>query len=249
MYLKVYCVIALAVLGILSATDAVTVDAVLDSMEANEEPPAARTEITQIVYTPSGRENRSELISFSIDTGQKSLMEYTAPARIEGMKILMHNEGDDIWFYSPRTSRVRKIASHQKNQSVAGSDFSYEDMSSRDMRKDYNAVLKGEQSRAGVPCYYLEMTAKSDDKTYSKALLWVDKEKYVTVEAHFFDEDGRLWKKLTVDDIEQINGYWTPRTIEMKNVLKGSRTVMRMKKIDYDVTLDQEMFSQRALRR
>jgi outer membrane lipoprotein-sorting protein len=176
-------------------------------------------------------------------------MKYTSPARIEGMKILMHNDGEDIWFYSPRTSRVRKIAEHQKNQSVAGSDFSYEDMSSQDMREDYNAALDGEEIRDGVACYKIHLTAKSKDKTYSKAILWVDKEKFVTLHAHFYDEFDQLWKKMHVENVVEINGYWTPKKIEMQNVLKGSRTVMIMDSIAYDVSIDESMFSLRALKR
>ena len=132
-------------------------------------------------------QNESKIISYSMDEGEKSISIYQEPARIKGMKILMLNDGDDIWFYSPRTSRVRKIASHQKNQSVNGSDFSYEDMSTKDHRKDYNCKLIGEEKRSDVNCYKIEMKAKNDDKIYPRIIFWVDKSNFLGKEAEFFD--------------------------------------------------------------
>jgi len=128
-----------------TATFSITVDEILDKMEENENANTSRMEMTQIVVKADGRKNTSKLISYSIDKGDKGLMEYSSPARIKGMKILMLNDGDDIWFYSPRTARVRKIASHQKNQSVNNSDFSYEDLSTEDRREDYACKLLGEE--------------------------------------------------------------------------------------------------------
>ena len=141
----------------------ITVDEILDKTEANQNPQTSRVEMTQRVYESDGRENISRLISYSSGKGEKSLMEYIEPARIKGMKILMLNDGDDIWFYSPRTARIRKIASHQKNQSVNNSDFSYEDMSAKDMREDYNIKLEGEEIKNGFACYKLVAVPKNQD--------------------------------------------------------------------------------------
>ena len=235
------------ILIITTATFSITVDEILDKMEENENANTAKIEMTQIVTKAGGQENISKLLSYSIDKGDKGLMVYNSPARIKGMKILMLNDGDDIWFYSPRTSRVRKIASHQKNQSVNNSDFSYEDLSTKDRREDYSCKLMGEEEKKGAVCYKIEMKPKKKEGSYSKIIVWVDKEKYVTLEAHMFDEDGELWKKLFIHDIEKVGKYWSMKSIEMKNEMKGSKTVMKMDKIEYDIKLDANMFSERYL--
>ena len=228
---------------------AVSVDEILDKMEENENANTARMEMTQIVTKASGQENISKLISYSIDKGDKGLMVYNSPARIKGMKILMLNDGDDIWFYSPRTARIRKIASGQKSQSVNNSDFSYEDLSAEDRREDYNCKLVGTEEKNKTQCYKIEMIPKDKDGSYSKIVAWVDKEKFVMLEAHMFDEDGELWKKLFIHDIEKVGKYWSMKSIEMKNEMKGSKTVMKMDKIEYDIKLDANMFSERYLRK
>lgn len=232
-----------------SASSAITVDEILDKVENNEEPQTSKAQVTQTVYQPDGSQNVSKLISYAFNKGEKGLMEYVSPARIKGMKILTLNDGDDIWFYSARTGRVRKIASHQKNQSVNNSDFSYEDLSTKDRREDYTSKLVGEEKQDGTACYKLDMKAKATDEVYSRIVMWVDKERFVPIEMHFYDEDGRLWKKMLMKDIEKEAGYWTPKHIEMKNVMKGSRTVMQMDKTEYDIELQESMFSERNLRR
>lgn len=245
MFNKIATSVIIAAFGISSAT----VEEILDRIEANQSPQTSRSEVTQIVYQPSDRENVSKLISYSFNKGEKGLMEYIEPARIRGMKILMLNDGDDIWFYSPRTARVRKIASHQKNQAVNNSDFSYEDMSSKDMREDYTVKLEGEEQKRDVACYKLIALPKKENISYSKTVSWVDKERYIPVEMHFFDENGELWKTLTTEGAQKTGSYWSFKQITMSNVLKGSKTVMKFEKIENDIELDGSMFSERYLSR
>ncbi|MGD9201685.1 MAG: hypothetical protein PVI26_08995, partial [Chitinispirillia bacterium] len=80
---------------------AITVDEILDKVEANEEAGTSKMVATQISYKADGRENVSKIEGYSMDKGVKNISVYTSPARIKGMKILSLNDGDDIWFYSP----------------------------------------------------------------------------------------------------------------------------------------------------
>lgn len=228
--------------------NAITVDEILDKMEENENAQTTRMEITQTIVSANGRESISKMISWSMDKNDKSISEYVSPARIKGMKILMLNDGDDIWFYSPRTSRARKIASHQKNQSVNGSDFSYEDMSTKDRREEYNCKLASEEKKSGKNCYKIEMMAKDTKKIYQKMTFWVDKESYVPIEGHMFDEAGALWKKLFMTGVKKTGKYWSADKIEMQNVIKGSKTIMSVDKEEYDIEVDANMFTERYLK-
>lgn len=238
--------IAIAILSV--SAYSLTVDEILDKMEENENAQTSRMEITQTIISSSGRESVSKMVSFSMDKGDKSISEYTSPARIKGMKILMLNDGDDIWFYSPRTARARKIASHQKNQSVNGSDFSYEDMSTKDRRKEYKCTLSGEEKKKSKNCYKISMKAIDPKKSYQKMIFWVDKESFVPLEGHMFDDAGELWKKLLMTGIKKKGKYWSAEKVEMQNVIKGSKTVMVIDKDEYDVEVDANMFTERYLK-
>jgi len=247
--MKITVSILFAFILFVNSAQAITVDEVLDSMEANENAQSARMTMTMTVIDPSGRETVSELVSLSADKGDKSLMEYTAPARIKGMKILSLNDGDDIWFYSPRTARTRKIASNQKGQSVNNSDFSYEDMSSSDRRADYHCSLVADTVINGLSYFTIDMKPKSSDISYSRVLFYVDKKTYMPLEGRFFDESGTLWKRLFMKNVSKVGAYWTAESIEMHNVLKGSRTIMKTGRVEYDIPLDPELFSERTLKR
>ncbi len=233
------------------ATEGVlTVDNILDSVEANENSISSKIEMIQKVYRTDGSVSRSVLTSYSGDEGDKALMVYNEPAQINGMKILQLNDGDDIWFYSPRTGRTRKIASHQKNQSVNGSDFSYDDMSTEDQREDYTAKMIGTVEVQGVQCFTIELTLKEEsDKEYSKIIMNVDMERWLPLTSEFYDEIGEIWKVLTLSEITREGNYWSAGMIEMKNIQKGTRTEMITESVIFDLELDMGMFTERYLSR
>ncbi|MBN2790543.1 MAG: outer membrane lipoprotein-sorting protein [Candidatus Delongbacteria bacterium] len=228
---------------------ALTADEILDKSEANDNFKTSKSINLEISYKSDGSKTESEMIAYSMNGNEKSLMEYVKPKRIQGMKVLMLNDGDDIWFYSNRTNRVRKIASHQKKQSANGSDFSYEDMSMSDNRKDYDYKLLGEEKVDDKDCYKLEFKAKDNDNTYSKFYIWIDKNNFLAVAGEFYDEDGVLWKRLSIRDIKKEGKYWSAGEVEMKNLLKDSKTIFKTIKIEYDIELDEDMFTERKLKR
>ncbi|HQO09442.1 MAG TPA: outer membrane lipoprotein-sorting protein [Clostridiales bacterium] len=226
-----------------------TADEILDRNEENEN---FRTSVSfniEEVYNPGGSLRVSEMKAYSQNGDEKVLLEYIEPKKVKGMKILMLNNGDDIWFYSNRTNRVRKIAAHQKKQSANNSDFSYQDMSMSDYRKDYSYKLEGEEKRSGRECFRISFSAKQKDAVYSRFTLWIDKTDYYTFAGEFFDETGRLWKMLEVKNVKKTGKYWTAGEIEMKNVQKNSRTVVKTKDIMFDIELPEEMFTERGLKR
>lgn len=241
--------ICLSVVFFVVSSYSITVDEIIDKMKQNETPVTSKNVVTQTIVKSNGSKSVSVIDGFAADSGKKNISIYKTPARIKGMKILMLNDGDDIWFYSPRTGRVRKIASGQKKQSVNGSDFSYEDMSAKDYRKDYTIKLNKEDKIGNIDCYKLTMIPKENsDVSYSKVEIWVDKAKFVGLKSYFYDEDGELWKKMTMSGIEKISGYWTPSQIKMENVLRGSSTMIQMKDIQYNIKVDESMFSERYLK-
>lgn len=227
----------------------ITVDEILDKSEANDDFKTMVSVNTEEVHRADGTVRTSIMKAYAKNGNDKMLMEYIEPKRIQGMKVLMLNDGDDIWFYSNRTNRVRKIASHQKNQSANNSDFSYDDMSMSDNRKDYDYSLIGEEVKDGKECYKIEFKAKESDQSYSRFFMWIDRSNFLATAAEFYDESDNLWKSLTVRDIKKVQGYWTAGEVEMKDILKDSRTVIRTDEIEYDTDLPDGMFSERGLSR
>ena len=160
----------------------------------------------------------------------------------------MLNDGDDIWFYTPKTDRVRHLASHAKKQKVQGSDFAYEDMSGGEIEKDYTYKLLGEEKIAGVECYKFELVPTPSGPSYAKLILRADKEKFLTIRIDYFEPDEIL-KRLQMDDVRQIDGHWTPFRMLMKNLQDGGETVMETLEIEFDLEIADKVFTTKNLKR
>ncbi|MCK5527519.1 MAG: outer membrane lipoprotein-sorting protein, partial [Candidatus Latescibacteria bacterium] len=84
---------------------------------------------------------------------------------------------------------------------------------------------------------------------YSKLRMWVNRKTFLPDKAEFYDEKGKLLKKMTNSETEQIDGYWTPRRIEMEDVQKDHKTLMELKEVKHNVGLKDKLFSKRYLKR
>lgn len=204
---------------------------------------------SQTITTTSGAKRTLEMIGYSKDGTDKQLTVYTQPARVKGEAMLMLNDGNDIWYYSPRTDRVRKIASNAKKRKVMGSDFSYEDMATGTMAEKYTAELIKEEKEQGVPCYVLKMIPTDKGPSYSKIMVWVDQQKFIPVRIDYWDQGEKPFKRMVINEIKKIDGHMTPMNYMMTNLKEGSVTRMEIKEMTYDVQLKDSLFTVRNLKR
>jgi len=205
------------------------------------------------ITTTSGAKRTFIYDSYIKDRGEKSLIRYTKPKRVKDQAILMLNNADDIWAYFPRTRRVRKLATHAKRQKLQGSDFSYEDMGSGDaFIKDYDTRLIREERKGGYDCYIIEMMRKEKSYAgYSRMIMSVPKKYYFPVEIAYYDDDDPdiLEKVLVVSEIKIIQGIPTGTRMTMQNIEDMSETSMEIVEIEYDVKLNDSIFSERNLKK
>jgi outer membrane lipoprotein-sorting protein len=217
----------------------------------NQERVAVKVKMT--IMTTSGKTRELFFDSWSMGHGEKNLIRYTAPRRVKDQAILLLNNADDIWSYFPRTNRVRKLASHAKRQKIQGSDFSYEDMGAGDrFLKDFTPKRLGSENREGHPCHKIELAKKKDvDSNYSRMILWVDMENYMIWAIDYYDEkeDTLKTKTLIMSDMKIIEGIPTPRKMVMYNHLDNTKTVQELLEISYRVDLNEEMFTERGLKK
>jgi len=205
------------------------------------------------ITTSSGQLRTFISDSWSKDNGEKNLVRYLEPTRIKGQAILMLNNADDIWMFNPRTQRVRKMATHYKKQKMQGSDFSYEDMGGGDMFiKDYSAKRVADEKKEEFDCYKLELTPNEGiNSSYSKLVLWVNKENFVPIVIDYYDENApdRVLKTLIQSDIKVIDGLHTAMKFVMINRNDNTQTEMELLEIKFNIDLDDSMFTERELKK
>jgi hypothetical protein len=181
----------------------------------------------------------------------KVVLRFTAPAEVKGVALLIVNhteQASDQWMWTPALQRDRRIAFQDRSTRFFGTDFSFEDLEERDVSQfDYR--LLGEETVAGTPCWKIESKPrKTKSSQYSHVHLWVDKNRYVFLKIESFKGDS-LVRRILHSDYEKIQNIWTPLTLEVEDIGRKSRTVLRTEKLEYNIPMKEEMFTLQALRR
>ena len=214
------------------------------------------TKCESVINAPKDSDILAQLILIDKDGNQKErkltmlqkgdemrFVRFLSPADQKGIGFLRLAE-EIQYIYLPAFKKVRRIASHIKNQSFAGTDFTYDDIGTLKYSEDYDTKLV----ETNAEFYVLELTPKSGmKKDYSKLKFWVQKDNYYLVKTEYFDKGFNLWKVMDQRKISKVNGYWTAQEVEMKDLKTNHRTLMHTSEIKFDKGLSDELFTERNL--
>lgn len=181
----------------------------------------------------------------------KAVIRFSAPAEVKGVALLVVNHPDrasDQWMWTPAIGRERRIALQDRSTRFFGTDFSFEDLEERDVNQ-YDYKLLGEEAIDGAACWRIEARpreAKSSQYTLSR--MWIRKDNYVPAQYENYVKD-QLVRRLRATDIANVQGIWTARTLEMADLRRNSRTILRIEKLQYNVPMKDDDFTVQALRR
>jgi outer membrane lipoprotein-sorting protein len=179
------------------------------------------------------------------------VLRFTAPAEVKGVALLVVNHPDrasDQWMWTPAIERDRRIALQDRSTRFFGTDFSFEDLEERDVNQ-YEYVLRGEETVDGALCWRIESTPReSKSSQYTRSTVWVRKDNYTFARIDNFIKNQAV-RRLTYSSIENVQGIWTARQLEMTDLRRGSRTRLTLDKLQYNVPLKDEDFTLQAIRR
>ncbi|MCH2193529.1 outer membrane lipoprotein-sorting protein [Kordia sp.] len=186
----------------------------------------------------------------------KSLDMIISPIADKGTNMLVWKKADqddnDFWLYLPALGKVKRIASSNEGGetgSVFGTEFSIEDVSPRKI-KDYTYKLLGENTINKRPVWIVESTpteARSKKTYYSKVISYIDKERYVILKDELYNRTGKLFKQLVTKKVDRIDGVWIVTKSAMINLLSRRITNYDVLSIDFNLDIDDEFFTQRAM--
>jgi len=181
----------------------------------------------------------------------KAILRFTAPAEVKGVALLIVNHTDrasDQWMWTPAIERDRRIAVQDRSTRFFGTDFSFEDLEERDVDQ-FDYKLAGEDTVDGAACWKIESKPKeSKSSQYTSSLVWVRKDNYVVAKIDDYTKD-KLIRSIHYSDIQNVDGIWTPRNIEVYDENRKSRTVLKLEKLEYNVPMKEDDFTVEALRR
>lgn len=179
-----------------------------------------------------------------------SIMVFRSPASVKDTRFLQVENDDrdnDKWIYLPAMKRVRRIASSDGSKSFMGSDATYDDMETRDIDQDTFELVK-EETVADWDCWVLKVQAKDpDDSQYSYKLVWHDKATNYPVKVEMYDANEALLKVMTIKDLRNVDGHWTPIDTVIENVQNGHSTEMKVLNVEFDKAVNPRMFTTQFL--
>jgi hypothetical protein len=200
--------------------------------------------------------------NYSMDKGEDTLtvIFFLSPADVRNTAFLTYDydksdKDDDQWLYLPALKKTKRIASGDKSSSFMGSDFTYSDMTSRDI-SDYEYRIAKETEVRGHKVWVMESIPKTkkviDETGYTKSYMFVRQDNFVVVRAlHILKEKGKK-KYLDVKKLEKIDNIWVATEIEMKTTQDKStlhRTILKLDNVKFNQELDETFFTVRRIER
>ena len=214
-----------------------------------------KARVVMKLVTKDGQDRVRELTMLRKNAGepggeQKYFMYFFQPADVKDMTFMTYkypSRDDDRWLFVPAVNMVKRIAAQDKRSSFVGSDFTYEDVSGRDLEDDRH-VIEREDKVGARDCYVVKSTPKAGDADFGHKLTWVDKGNFLPLREEQYDRRGARYKLFTADEVADIKGFPTVTRRTMKNLQSGHRTEVGYVRPDYNLGIEESLFTERFLR-
>lgn len=225
---------------------------ILTKVEEVTQPVTAHIKMSMILYDSKGNSRERKVEIFRENKGlSSSCIKFLEPADVKGTGFLAletDSGTDDMYLFLPALGSARKISSSQKNGSFVGTDFTYNDMTiigGGKFNRDYDSTVIKEDEDT----YQLQLIPVNDDIDYKQVDIWIKKNSWYPLKLEFYNKKGELYKLLEVKDVEKNNNYYTMKNLVMKDLDRGTSTEMVIDQIEYDLPLDDQIFTVRFLKR
>ncbi len=205
---------------------------VLETAQLNTGPDKKDTKSIAIVLEPSS-ERGIGMLSFLYDDSSKD---------------------NETWLYLSALGKVKRMASgnssdDEESTSLFGSEITTEDRETGKL-DDYQFKILQRGDYSGRPVVIVESTpigSRAANSAYAKTINWVDTERFITLKTQMYDKNDKAIKRMQVGQVEQIDGTWMARTMTVMNLVTNRLTNLNIEAITFNVHIDEEFLSQRAL--
>lgn len=206
--------------------------------------------IEMTLIQKSGHKRVRKLESWAMDVGKdtKKIMFFTYPGDVKGTGFLTWDydnstKVDDKWLYLPAMKKTRRISGKSsKTDYFMGSDFTYNDMSTRSVDEEQHKLLR-EETLDGHKCWVVQSIPNDKDEIYARRVTWIRQDCLMAVKGEYYDKLNKLHRRLTISNIEKVQGFWTMHLMQMENVQTGHKTIIRMSNQRFNVKVSPNLFT------
>lgn len=165
-----------------------------------------------------------------------------SPERLVYGKFLSLAEGQYVY---GRSAGTRALGASEASRDFLGSDLSFEDLAAPNPAASRNTIV-GTESVTGLDCYIVE-SLDAAGSSYAKAMRWVAKDGGLLVKAELFNAKGKAVKSVAVTAFDKVEGRICARSVEVRDLVHGSSTVLEFKDLRMGAELPAELFSPASL--
>jgi len=181
--------------------------------------------------------------------GQKdSIFIILAPPKDNGNGTL--KRGREMWTYNPKVNRVIKLPPSMMSQAWMGSDFSNNDLAKSDsVIEDYTHTITGTEIHDGKKVYVIKSVPKPEAPVVWGMQKLKIREDHILLSQEFYDEDLKLVKAMTGQQIQMLGGKLFPKVWKMqKSDVKDEYTLLNYKELMFKQDLPDSLFTLSSLK-
>ncbi len=265
-YFHIFLGIFISTLGSAISSAAIADDAkaraIMEKVDARDDGNNRTSNMEMILIDKRGKKRIRKIRSMEKDIGEDTyqIMFFEKPADVKNTGFLTYDyndtkRDDDQWLYLPALKKSKRISTADKSGSFMGSDFSYSDMTDRNL-EDYDYTLKKEIEVNRHKVWVIESIPRTEavikETGETKALAFVRQDNYVVIRSISWIKKGKKLKFMELKGLELIDGIWTTTEIQMKTKkgrITEHKTILKFTNIKYNQNLSKNLFSVRRLKK
>ncbi|MDB2589628.1 outer membrane lipoprotein-sorting protein [Candidatus Thioglobus sp.] len=246
-----------ALLGATSAFGADQARSIMDKADARDDGDSMVSTMQMTLIDKNNKQRTRQMRTFSKDidanTEHKTIF-FLSPSDVKNTAFLTYDysgddKDDDQWMYLPALKKTKRIPASDKDAAFMGSDFSYSDMTDKEL-DDYSYKLLGEstikRAKGDEQVWKIEALPANqgviDETGYTKSILYVRKDNYVLTRAKFYLKKASRIKYMDVKEIQKIDGIWVAMKTTM-TTKQGKQTLHKTILTNSDVRINQPIDS------
>ncbi len=230
---------------------------IMNKVYDREKPEFTQAAVQMVLTDKNGSVEKRNVGEYGRDKNGLTTLVFVffSPASVKDTRFLAEEKADDTtdkYIYMPSLRQVRRINASDGSKSFVGTDFSYDDMTDRNLDDDKHEFIKSE-NKGSWDCYVVKSTpVDPKNSQYSYRISWVDKETYIPVYIELYDKKGKLEKVNEIKALKKMPGkgghlFNIPTENIMSNVQSGHSTSLKMVNIKIDNPIPDRTFTQQFL--
>ena len=210
-----------------------------------------RSEVRMIITDAQDRQQRRQFTVLRRNVAQGGdqdfLVVFSQPSDVRNTVYLVKKHigaDDDRWLYLPGLDLIRRVSAGDKRTSFVGAHYFYEDVSGRGPDEDTHELIDTTDD------HYLLRHAPKDPSSveFVSYETWIDRKTFLPMKIEYTNASGAVYRRVEVLQVEEIEGYPTVTLSRVTDLAGGGQTDMQFRYIDYDLGLDESVFTERSLR-